>query len=139
MTLTPVKTVRLHGAYSKLQADNTIPIRAPQDFTVLDSVNREDGELWEAGLGLKLDKVAIDGFWSRFANEGSYEYRLYRGGARVDFDATAQRRAHRRVVGRPVPRLSDLDVQLPRESLRRLPQVAPLKRSHEREKKGPMT
>jgi len=89
LTLTPVKVLRLHGAYSKLQADNTIPIRAPQDFSVFDSVNKEDGEMWEAGLGLKLDKIAIDGFWSRFANEGSYEYRLYRGGARVDFDATA--------------------------------------------------
>ena len=89
VTLTPVKLLRLHGAYSKLQADNTIPIRAPQDFSVLDSVDTEDGQMWEAGLGLKLDKIAIDGFWSRFANEGSYAYRLYRGGARVDFDATA--------------------------------------------------
>ena len=89
VTLTPVKPLRLHGAYSKLQADNSIPIRAPQDFSVLDSVNTEDGQMWEAGLGLKLDKIAIDGFWSRFANEGSYAYRLYRGGARVDFDATA--------------------------------------------------
>jgi len=89
VTLTPVKPLRLHGAYSKLQADNTIPIRAPQDFSVLDSVDTEDGQMWEAGLGLKLDKIAIDGFWSRFANEGSYAYRLYRGGARVDFDATA--------------------------------------------------
>ena len=89
LTLVPAKPLRLHGAYSKLQADNRIPIRAPQDFSVLDSVNREDGQMWEAGLGLRLDKLAIDGFWSRFANEGSYEYRLYRGGARVDFDATA--------------------------------------------------
>jgi hypothetical protein len=89
LTLTPVKALRLRGAYGKLQADNTIPIRSPQDFKAFDSVNREDGELWEAGLGLKFDKIAIDGFWSRFANEGSYEYRLYRGGSRVDFDATA--------------------------------------------------
>jgi hypothetical protein len=89
LSLTPVKLLRLHGAYSKVKADNTIPIRAPQDFTVLDSVNTEDGQMWEAGLGVKLEKVAIDGFWSRFANEGSYAYRLYRGGARVDLDATA--------------------------------------------------
>lgn len=89
VTVTPVKMLRLHAAYGKLQADNRMPIRAPQDFTVLDSVNREDGELWEAGLGLKLDKVSVDGFWTRFTNEGSYAYRLYRGGARVDLDATA--------------------------------------------------
>jgi len=88
VTITPVKLLRLHGAYSKLQADSTIPVRAPQDFTVFDSVNKEDGELYEAGLGLKFDKLAIDGFWTRFANEGTYAYRLYRGGARADFDAT---------------------------------------------------
>ena len=88
VTLTPVKMLRLHGAYGKMQADSRIPVRAPQDFSVFDSVNKEDGELYEAGLGLKFDKLAIDGFWTRFANEGTYEYRLYRGGARVDFDAT---------------------------------------------------
>ncbi|MFI4972048.1 MAG: hypothetical protein ACHP7H_05170, partial [Hyphomicrobiales bacterium] len=49
VTMTPVKVLRLHGAYSKLKADNTIPIRAPQDFTVLDSVDKEDGQMWEAG------------------------------------------------------------------------------------------
>ena len=89
VTIMPVKMLRLHGAYGKMQADSTIPVRAPQDFTAFDSVNKEDGELYEAGLGVKFDKLAIDGFWTRFANEGTYEYRLYRGGARIDFDATA--------------------------------------------------
>ena len=89
VTITPVKMLRLHGAYGKMQADSTIPVRAPQDFTVFDSVNKEDGELYEAGLGLNFGKISLDGFWTRFANEGTYEYRLYRGGARLDFDATA--------------------------------------------------
>src|SRR5512140_2201504 len=89
VTIMPVKMLRLHGAYGKMQADSTIPVRAPQDFTTFDSINKEDGELLEAGLGIKFDRLAIDGFWTRFANEGTYEYRLYRGGARVDFDATA--------------------------------------------------
>jgi hypothetical protein len=90
VTITPVKMLRLHGAYGKMQADSAIPVRAPQDFSTFDSVNKEDGDLYEAGLGLKFDKVAIDGFWTRFANTGTYEYRLYRGGARVDLDATAK-------------------------------------------------
>ncbi len=89
VTITPVKMLRLHGAYGKMQADSTIPVRAPQDFTVFDSVNKEDGELYEAGVGLNFGKISLDGFWTRFANEGTYAYRLYRGGARVDFDATA--------------------------------------------------
>ena len=126
LTLTPIKAVRAHGAYSKVQADNRIPIRAPQDFTVLDSVNREDGELWEAGLGFKFDKFAIDGFWSRFANEGSYEYRLYRGGARAD----STPRPTLGLVGEwSVDRYLDYQISSSNfraNRLRRLPQVAPL-------------
>jgi hypothetical protein len=87
VSVSPIKMLRLHGAYGKMQADNTIPVRAPQNFTAFDSVNKEDGELYETGLGLKLDKFALDTFWTRFSNEGTYAYRLYRGGARVDFDA----------------------------------------------------
>ena len=90
VTLTPVKVA--HGSTAptaRCRPTTRFPIRAPQDFTAFDSVNTEDGELWEAGLGLNFDRIAIDGFWTRFANEGTYAYRLYRGGARVDFDATA--------------------------------------------------
>jgi hypothetical protein len=90
LTLTPLNWLRIRGAYAKMQADSSIPVRAPQDFKVFDSINKEDGELWETGLGLKFGKLAVDGFWTRFANEGTYAYRLYRGGARAEFDATAQ-------------------------------------------------
>ncbi|MDL2718698.1 MAG: hypothetical protein PT977_13180 [Acidobacteriota bacterium] len=86
VTITPVKMLRLHGAYGRMKADSTIPVRAPQDFTTFSSLNTEDGELLEAGLGLNFGKLAIDGFWTRFENVGTYAYRLYRGGARAGFD-----------------------------------------------------
>ena len=89
LTLTPLKWLRLHGAYAKMKADSSIPVRAPQDFTTFSSVNTENGELWEAGLGLKFSKLAIDGFWTQFKNDGTYAYTLYRGGARAEFDASA--------------------------------------------------
>ncbi len=89
LTLNPVKWIRLRGAYGKLKADSSIPVRAPQDFTVFTSANTEDGELWEAGAGFTFKEFAVDGFWTRFDNEGSYNFRMYRGGARADWSATA--------------------------------------------------
>ena len=127
LTLKPLKDIWLRGAYGKLKADSSIPIRQPQDFTVITSVNAEDGELMEAGAGFKFKEFAVDGFWSRFDNTGSYLFRMYRGGARADWSASAQAGL---VVEWSVDRYLDyqrrLDPELPRRPPRRLPEVAAL-------------
>ena len=89
LTFKPLKDVWLRGSYGKLKADSSIPIRQPQDFTVVSSVNTENGDLWEAGAGFKVREFAVDGFWSYFDNTGSYLFRMYRGGLRADWDASA--------------------------------------------------
>jgi len=89
LTLKPVKDIWLRGAYGQLKADSSIPVRAPQDFTTFNSVNEEDGELMDFGAGFKWKEFAVDGFWSRFDNTGSYLFRMYRGGARADWTASA--------------------------------------------------
>jgi len=89
LTFKPLKDVWLRGSYGKLKADSSIPIRQPQDFTVVSSVNTENGDLWEAGAGIKVREFAVDGFWSYFDNTGSYLFRMYRGGLRADWDASA--------------------------------------------------
>ena len=83
--------LRLHGAYGKMQADNTIPVRAPQDFTVFDSVDKEDGELWEAGLGLaRPTSSRSTRFWSRFLRERGLAFIPALPGRRASIsDATA--------------------------------------------------
>lgn len=86
--LTPVKGLRLHGAYTKLKADSTIPIRMPQDFTVTNSVNTEDGNSWEGGLGLAFAPVTFDWSYVGLKNNGSYPYKIDRGRMRLDFDVT---------------------------------------------------
>jgi hypothetical protein len=113
LTLTPVKWARLHGSYAKLKADSTIPVRAPQNFTTFVSSNTEDGDLIEAGAGVTYGPVAVDGFWSRFDNDGTYLFRMYRGGVRADWDATQQ-------VGLVGEWMVDryLDFQLPGQSYR---------------------
>jgi hypothetical protein len=90
LTLTPVKGIRLHGAYAKLKSDSSLPIRQPQDFSTLTPNTTEDGDLIEAGAGFTWKAFAVDGFWSRFNNDGSYLFRMYRGGLRADWSATAQ-------------------------------------------------
>ena len=92
VTVNPVKWLRLRGAYAKLKADSSIPIRQPQDFSVITSSNTEDGDLWEAGAGFTLKEFKVDGFWSRFDNSGdavSYRFRMYRGGLRAEWTASA--------------------------------------------------
>jgi hypothetical protein len=89
VTVTPVKWAHLRGAYAKLKADSSIPIRQPQDFTIISSINAEDGDLFEAGAGVTYKQFGLEGFWSRFDNTGSYLFRMYRGGARADWNATA--------------------------------------------------
>ncbi len=89
LTLNPVKWLRLRGAYAKLKADSTIPVRAPQDFTTFTSTNTENGDLWEAGAGFTYKEFVVDGFWSYFNNDGSYLFRMYRGGLRAEWTATA--------------------------------------------------
>ncbi len=89
LTLRPLKDVWVRGAYGKLKQDSSIPIRQPQDFSLVTSVNEEDGELMDFGAGFKFKELSIDGFWSRFDNTGSYLFRMYRGGLRADWNATA--------------------------------------------------
>ena len=89
LTLRPIKDVWLRGGYGKLKADSSIPIRQPQDFSVINSVNTEDGDLMDFGAGFKFKEFAVDGFWSRFDNTGSYAFRMYRGGGRAEWMASA--------------------------------------------------
>jgi hypothetical protein len=89
LTVNPTKWLRLSGGYAKLKSDSSIPVRVPQDFTTLESVNAEDGELWQAGAGFTWKEFTVDGFWSRFNNDGTYLFRMYRGGFRADWSATA--------------------------------------------------
>jgi hypothetical protein len=88
LTLNPAKWVRLHGAYGKLKADSSIPVRAPQNFSTFTSINTESGDLFEAGAGFTWSTVSFDGFWSRFNNDGTVLFRLVRGGIRADWSTT---------------------------------------------------
>ncbi len=84
LEVTPVKPLHLRFSAGKYQADSTIPIRNPQDFTTAISSNRERGLSLEGGIGLVFPFVTLDGSYARFVNKGSYPFTIDR--ARITGD-----------------------------------------------------
>lgn len=90
LEITPAKPLRIHVSAGKYQADSTIPYRLPQDFTTAVSSHRENGLSLEAGVGLVLPWLSLDGSFGRFDNEGSYPFTIDRSRASADVPVTPQ-------------------------------------------------
>jgi hypothetical protein len=86
--VTPVKALSLYGVYSRFEADSTIPVRIPQDFGVVDSVNSETGDAWDVGSTIAFAPVTLVGSYGRLVNTGTYPYKIDRARLRVDIDVT---------------------------------------------------
>jgi hypothetical protein len=86
--VTPVKALSLYAVYSKFKADSTIPVRIPQDFGVVDSVNSENGCAWDVGSTIAFAPVTLVGSYGRLVNTGTYPYKIDRGRVRLDIDVT---------------------------------------------------
>src|SRR5262249_24056647 len=86
--LTPIKSLQAHFVYTKLKSDSTIPIRFPQDFTVANSVNAEDGDSWDVGASYLGKGGTVEGVWGRMRNSGSDPFQSDRARMRLDVDVT---------------------------------------------------
>jgi len=86
--VTPVKALSLYAVYSKFKADSTIPVRIPQDFGVVDSVNSENGCAWDVGSTIVFAPVTLVSSWGRLVNTGTYPYKIDRARVRIDIDVT---------------------------------------------------
>lgn len=86
--VTLTKPVHLRLAAEKFQADSKIPIRLPQDFSVTNSVNSEDGSSYLAGLSLLLAPVTVNGDYERFKNSGNLPFTIDRARIRGELDFT---------------------------------------------------
>src|SRR5215471_2654967 len=61
------------------------PLEAePQDFSVSESLHREDGRSIEGGFGLDLAPLTLDAAISRYDNDGSFPFTLDRGHVRAE-------------------------------------------------------
>lgn len=84
----PAKVLRLHFSAEKYQANSKILFRVPQDFSVDQSINREDGRSLEGGLSLQLAPVTFDGAYGQFKNDGSFPFKIDRASVRASVDVT---------------------------------------------------
>ena len=86
LEVAPVKPLTLRFSASRFEARSTIPIRQPQDFSVITSQNRERGTWLEGGAALALARFRLEGAVGRLENEGSFPFDIDRARARAEFD-----------------------------------------------------
>lgn len=86
----PVKPLTLRFSASRFEARSTIPIRQPQDFSVITSSHRERGTWLEGGAALNLARFRLEGAYGRLENEGTFPFDIDRARARLEFDWNAR-------------------------------------------------
>jgi hypothetical protein len=86
LEVVPVKPLTLRFSASRFDATTTIPIRQPQDFSVITSRHREDGTWLEGGASLNLPRFRLEGAVGRLENEGTFPFTIDRVRARAEFD-----------------------------------------------------
>jgi hypothetical protein len=79
------KPLRLRVSGGRFLNDTKIPIRQPQDFSVVNSLYAENGRFEEGGLAFSLAPVTFDASIGTFRNSGSYPFRVHRAHARVEY------------------------------------------------------
>jgi hypothetical protein len=83
------KPLRVRFAAGKYEADSELLIRRPEDFTTEGSIHAEDGKYFEGGLTVSVSRLALEGAYGRFENEGSFPFDIDRSRVRADFTVNA--------------------------------------------------
>lgn len=85
----PIAMLRLRGSYSNFDADSTITIRRPENFTLVTSENNEEGDSIEGGIGFIVKRFSIDAGMARFKNRGTNPFDMNRVRLRAVYDVFA--------------------------------------------------
>lgn len=88
LDVSPLKVLHVRLSATKYQADNTTAIRQPQDFSIVNSVQSEDGTSLEGSLGLTLARLDLQAGFGRFRNEGTFPFVMNRLHARAEVPVT---------------------------------------------------
>ncbi|HUF67213.1 MAG TPA: hypothetical protein VMM79_01080 [Longimicrobiales bacterium] len=84
--------VVFRASVSRFQADNSILIRRPENFTIEPTLYAEDGRSMEGGVAVSFAPLSFDVSAARFDNRGSNPFDVHRIRARVGFDLPARTR-----------------------------------------------
>jgi hypothetical protein len=86
----PVAPLRLWVSAARYEAESRIPIRRPQNFTVVPSIHVEDGDSLEAGLSGVFSGFRLDAAYGKFENEGTFSFDLDRLRVSADLQLAPQ-------------------------------------------------
>ena len=78
LDVTPVKPVHLMFTANRYQAENTMLIRQPQDFAIVNSVHREHGTSYEGSVGVAISRLDLQAGYSWFQNKGTFPFTISR-------------------------------------------------------------
>lgn len=82
----PVQAMHLRASVSRFRADSNITDRQPQNFTIGESIQQENGNAREAGMNYLHGPFSLDASASRFENTGTTPFRLDRNRIRLTWD-----------------------------------------------------
>ena len=86
LEITPLAWLHLRGSVSQFRADSNISFRRPENFTIAQSIQKENGRSYEGGLSLLRGPFSFDGSLGRFSNGGTTPFDIDRYKLRFTYD-----------------------------------------------------
>lgn len=84
--ISPIDKIRLHASVSQYRADSNAIFRHPENFTLDESIHRENGKSREGGIGYVFPRGSVDASISRFENRGLVPFDIDRYRLRLTLD-----------------------------------------------------
>jgi hypothetical protein len=82
----PIDALHFRASLSQFRADSNVSFRLPQNFTIGESIQTENGKAREGGVSYLKGPFSIDASLSRFENSGTLPFTINRHHVRATFD-----------------------------------------------------
>jgi len=84
--VSPIDALHFRASLSQFRADSNISFRLPQNFTIGESIQPENGKAREGGVSYLRGPFSIDASISRFENTGTLPFTINRHRVRTTWD-----------------------------------------------------
>ena len=82
----PIQALRFRASLSQFRADSNISFRRPENFTIDQSIHKENGQSREGGVNFLRGPFSIDAGVGRFKNRGTVPFTIDRNRVRLAWD-----------------------------------------------------
>ena len=84
--VSPIDALHFRASLSQFRADSNVSFRLPQNFTIGESIQTENGKAREGGVSYLKGPFSIDASLSRFENSGTLPFTMNRHHVRATWD-----------------------------------------------------